>query len=87
MKKSLPALLNNQYRLWIDNFFTGTKLLKALSSLGVAACGTAKPGSGYPKQLQGFCVCASKSQDWGTQAHMVTKDKILCLAWVDLSVV
>lgn len=53
-----------------------------LRSLGIAACGTAKKGSGFPKELLAFRDVASKNKNWGLQAHMIV-DKIMCMSWVD----
>ena len=46
--QTLPEPLN--YVLFCDNFFTSTKPFKALRSIGIAACGTAKKGSGSPER-------------------------------------
>ncbi|MCJ1229650.1 hypothetical protein MMC12_006319, partial [Toensbergia leucococca] len=46
--KSLPW---NEYVIYIDNFFTFTKLLRALKSQGIAACDTAKLGSELSLEL------------------------------------
>ena len=79
--KELPSSLN--YHLFCDNFFTSTKLFKALRSIGIAASGTAKKGSGFPEELLAIRDVTSKGKDWGLQAHMVVDDEVLCLGWVD----
>ena len=78
--KTLPEPLN--YTLFCDNFFTSTKLFKALRSLGIAACGTAKKGSGFPVKLLALRDVAIKSKHWGLRAS-TTVDEVLCLGWVD----
>ena len=78
--KELPSSLN--YHLFCDNFFTSTKLFKALRSIGIAASGTAKKGSGFPEELLAIRDVTSKGKDWGLQAHMVVDDKVLCMGWV-----
>ena len=78
--KKLPEPLN--YTLFCDNFFTSTKLFKALRSLGIAACGTAKKGSGFPAKLLALRDVAIKSKHWGLRAS-TTVDEVLCLGWVD----
>ena len=79
--KELPPLLN--YHLFCDNFFTSTKLFKALRSIGIAASGTAKKGSGFPEELLAIRDVTSKGKDWGLQAHMAVDDEVLCMGWVD----
>ena len=78
--KTLPEPLN--YTLFCDNFITSTKLFKALRSLGIAACGTAKKGSGFPAKLLALRDMAIKSKHWGLRAS-TTVDEVLCLGWVD----
>ena len=63
-------------------FFSSIKLFKTLRSLGIAASGTAKKRSGFPKKLLAFRDVASKKIDWGLQTHMIV-DGVLCLSWVD----
>ena len=70
------------YSLFVDNFFSSIKLFKTLRSLGIAASGTAKKRSGFPKKLLAFRDVASKKIDWGLQTHMIV-DGVLCLSWVD----
>ena len=79
--KEPPSFLD--YHLFCDNFFTSTKLFKALRSIGIAASGTAKKGSGFPEELLVIRDVTSKGNDWGLQAHMVIDDEVLCMGWVD----
>ena len=79
--KELPSSLN--CHLFCDNFFTSTKLFKALRSIGIAASGTAKKGLGFSEELLAIRDVTSKGKDWGLQAHMVVDDKVLCMGWVD----
>lgn len=91
--KSLPA--NVGFVLFIDNFFNA-RLLKALGTMGIGACGTAKVGSGFPTELVTIRAAAIKQKDWGKIGLMtVRSDKksniddgnVLCMAWVDLNTV
>ena len=61
--KELLSSLN--YHLFCDNFFTSTKLFKALRSIGIAASGTAEKGSGFPGELLAIRDVTSKGKDWG----------------------
>ena len=69
--KSLPQ---NEYVVYIDNFFTSTKLLRALKSQGIAACGTAKLGSGIPLELLELKLAWKKATNWGEIIY--TTDKV-----------
>ena len=84
--KQLPPA-SGGYILYTDNFFTSTKLFKALRTLGIGACGTAKSGSGYPASLLAIRDAATKKNNWGLEAHTVVDEEILCMAWVDLNTV
>lgn len=75
--------LNGGYILYTDNFFTSIKLYKCLRSIGIAACGTAKAGSGFHPSLLAIRDAATKKKDWGLKAYTVVDDEVLCLAWVD----
>ena len=83
--KQLPPS-SGGYILYTDNFFTSTKLFKALRTLGIGACGTAKSGSGYPPSLLAVRDATTKKNNWGLKAHTVV-DEVLCMAWVDLNTV
>ena len=74
------------YILYTDNFFTSTKLFKALRTLGIGACDIAKSGSGYPSSLLAIRDATTKKNNWGLEAHTVV-DGVLCMAWVDLNTV
>ena len=43
--KDLPPA--NKFVLFVDNFFTNTRLFKALKTMIIGTCGTAKAGSGF----------------------------------------
>ena len=83
--KQLPPAFG-EYILYTDNFFTSTKLFKALRTLGIGACDTAKSGSGYPPSLLAIRDATTKKNNWGLEAHTVV-DGVLCMAWVDLNTV
>ncbi len=92
--KSLPSDLG--FVLFCDNFFTNVRLYKALRTIGIGACGTAKVKSGYPNELGAIRAAATKQKDWGKMGLMTVKaDKkmkiddgdVLCMAWVDLNTV
>ena len=92
--KSLPSHLN--FVLFVDTFFTSVRLFKALRTLGIGACGTAKVGSGFPTELVQIRAAATKQKDWGKQGLMtnhsddklnIINGEILCMAWVDLNTV
>ena len=81
--------------MFVDNFFTNTRLFKALKTINIGACGTAKAGSGYPDQILRMRVAAKKT-DLGKIGLMTTESitkfgvddgDILCMAWVDLNTV
>ena len=76
------ALPTPNFIVFMDNFFCSIKLFKALRSIGLAACGTAKKGSGFPIKLLAFRDVASKKNNWGLRSHM-TVDDVLCMSWVD----
>ena len=83
--KQLPPS-SGGYILYTDNFFTSTKLFKALRTLGIEACDTAKSGSGYPPSLLALRDAITKKDNWGLKAHTVV-DEVLCMAWIDLNTV
>ena len=83
-----------KYVIFLDNFVTSTKLFKALKTMGIGACGTAKAGCGFLMELLRLRAAATKNKDWGKKALMTVKaDKklnieegdVLCLAWMDLN--
>ena len=96
LDRSIPSDEGLKYVIFLDNFFTNTKLFKALKTIGIVACGTAKSGCGFPVDLLRLRIAATKNKDWGKKALMtVTANKskksniddgdILCMAWVDLN--
>ena len=80
------AILTPNFIIFIDNFFCSIKLFKTLHSLNIAACGTAKKGSGFSTELFAFRVVAIKKKKWGLQSHMTVED-VLCMSWVDNNLV
>jgi hypothetical protein len=58
--KSLSA--NQSYALFVDNFFTSAKLFKALKTLNIEACETAKVESEFSKQLIRLRAAATKKK-------------------------
>lgn len=73
----------------MDNFFTNSRLFKALKTLSIEACGTAKVKSGYPIELIQIRAAATKQKDWGKMDLMTIKSneknnvdeaEILCMA-------
>ena len=94
--QSLPWYSTLKYAVFLDNFFTNIKLFKALKTMGIGACGTAKAGCGFPAELLHLRAAATKNKDWGKKAIMTVKEDkktnieegdILCMAWVDLNTV
>lgn len=49
----------------------------------IAACGTAKKGSGFPKELLAIRNVATETKDWRRQASMIVDDEVLCMSWID----
>jgi hypothetical protein len=92
--RNLPSYETVKYVVFLDNFFTNSRLFKALKTMGIGACGTAKSGCGYSIDLLRLRAAATKNKDWGKKAITTIKaDKfvedgdILCMAWVDLNTV
>ena len=54
-----------------DNFFTTQKLFSALKTRGISAYGTAKDGSGIPKQHIYLRDCTDKKTDYGLICNSV----------------
>jgi hypothetical protein len=92
--KSLPSI--RSYGLFLDNFFTNARLLKALKTLNIGACGTAKVESGFPTNLVRLRAAATKEKHWGKMGLMtievnkkmnIDEGDVLCMTWVDLNTV
>ena len=79
----LPALGKAKFVVYLDNFFTNSKLLLALRERGFGACGIYKSGSGIAPSLLAIKELANKKRDWGTKALITIDKQILCLAWQD----
>ena len=87
---------NLKFVLFVNNFFTNSKLFKALKTLNNEACETAKSGNNYFKKLLEIWMTATEQKNWGKIDLMTTKinkktniknDDILCMTWVDLNTV
>jgi hypothetical protein len=85
--RNLPSYETIKYAVFLDNFFTNTRLFKALKTIGIEACGTAKSGCGFSVDLLRLRAAATKNKDWGKKAITTIKaDKfvedgdILCMA-------
>ena len=92
--RNLPSYETSKYVVFFDKFFTNTRLFKALKSIGIGACGTAKSGCGFPVDLLRLRAATTKNKDWGKKAITIVKKDIiveegdiLCIAWVDLNTV
>ncbi len=92
--KSLPS--DQTFALFVDNFFTSVKLFKALKTIIIETCGTAKVGSGFPTQLVRLRASVTKEKHWGKMNLMTVESNkkmniedgdVLCMTWVDLNIV
>ena len=54
LARSLPSDEGLKYVISLGNFFTNTKLFKALKTIEIGACGTAKSGCGFPVDCNGL---------------------------------
>ena len=81
LAKTLP--ISCQYVIYMNNFFTNLKLFEHLKELRIGACGTAKNGSGFPKELLLLRENLTKKSHWGTTAYTTVNDSVFCLAWQD----
>ncbi len=70
------------YVLHLDNFFTTRKLYQRLYELGIGANGTAKAGSGIPKELAYLRDAMTKQNDHGEWFNYVV-GSVNCIAFCD----
>lgn len=70
------------YVLHMDNFFTTRALYQRLYELGIGANGTAKAGSGIPKELACLGEAMSKQNDHGEWFNYVV-GSVNCIAFCD----
>lgn len=80
--QSLPS--DRGYVVFMDNFFTNVKLLKALKNIGIGARGTAKAGSGFPVELLQIRELSTKKKNWGMRTYTTATPDVLCFVWQDL---
>lgn len=82
--------------VYLDNFFTNSKLLAQLRKQGIGGVGTCKSGSGMSEKILLLKAQAEKGKHWGVQlvetVEVVNpkndKDRelILCIGWQDNSI-
>ncbi len=70
------------YVLHLDNFFTTRALYQELYELGIGANGTAKAGSGIPKELACLGEAMTKQNNHGEWFNYVV-DSVNCIAFCD----
>ncbi len=70
------------YVLHLDNFFTTCKLYQRLYELGIGANGTAKAGSGIPKELAYLRDAMTKQNNHGEWFNYVV-GSVNCIAFCD----
>ena len=80
--KELPDYYDGRYACYMDNFFTSIKLFKHLRGLNIAAVGTCKSGSGFPRPLLELRSATKKKNDWEL-LHYYDVENVLCIAWCD----
>ena len=76
---------SDEYILYIDNFFTSTKLFKTLRTLDRKTCNTTKSDSKYSANLLTIRDAITKKNNWELKTHTVINEKILCMIWVNLN--
>jgi Transposase IS4 len=72
------------YVLHLDNFFTTRRLYQKLYELGIGANGTAKAGSGIPKELACLGDAMTKQKDHGEWFNYVI-ESVNCIAFCDMA--
>jgi hypothetical protein len=91
VQQALPQRQNN-YTIYMDNYFTTILLFQRLRQLGFGACGTTRPNASkslFPKVLR-LLKELRKSQPWNT-LYVVPAgpnsdtgiNSVLCIAWQD----
>jgi hypothetical protein len=91
VQQALPQRQNN-YTIYMDNYFTTIPLFQRLRQLGFGACGTTRPNASkslFPKALR-LLKESKKSQPWNTLYAVPAGpdsdtgiDSVLCIAWQD----
>jgi hypothetical protein len=75
---NLPDYETLKYVVFLNNFFINTRLFKALKTVGIEACGTAKSGCNYSTDLLRLRAAATKNKNWGERTIItVKKDKLI----------
>lgn len=72
------------YTIHMDNFFTTRKLYQRLYQLGVGSNGTAKAGSGIPKELAYLREATTKQNNHGDWYNYVI-DSVNCVGFCDMA--
>lgn len=67
------------FNIYMDNFFTSTKLFQHFRNIGIGACGTARRQAGIPKELQ---VDKTSKLEWDTRSGAVIGG-VLAVFWQD----
>jgi len=62
------------FGLVLDNYFTTRRLYAELRAIRIAACGTAKDGSGIPREFVLFKDCARKEKHYGRIWNVILHD-------------
>ena len=70
--------------VFVDNFFSSTKLFTYLKTIGFAACGTSKAGSGINIDQVALKIVSTKKDNWGLQTITTSPDdQVLNMSWQD----
>lgn len=77
------SLINKNYLVFFDNYFTSLPLLRTLKSEGIHACGTIRKGRlGIPQDMKPDKQMVRGEHDW-----RITHDNISFTKWVDKRIV
>jgi hypothetical protein len=72
-----------QFGLALDNYFTTHRLYAELRAIGIPACGTAKEGSGIPREFALLKDCASKEKHYGRIWNVVLQEGVNHICFID----